>query len=76
MDNPDEVSDYDPEVWANCGTALAAAAATNYQQRQGFALPKPQPLKVTEHRAQSCCWAQCGTQTQAVFPDEVTAAVQ
>ena len=76
VDNPDEGIDHYPEVCAQCGTALGAAAATNYQKRQVFDLPKPQPMKVSEHRAHSCGWAQGGTQTQAVFPDEVTAAVQ
>ena len=76
VDNPDEVIDYYPEVCANCGTALDAAAATDYQKRQVFDLPKPQPIKVTEHRAHSCRCAQCGTQTKALFPDEVTATVQ
>src|SRR5713226_6505721 len=71
VDNPDEVIDYYPEVCANCGTALDAAAATDYQKRQVFDLPKPQPIKVTEHRAHSCRCAQCGTQPKALFPDEV-----
>ncbi|MBI3796400.1 MAG: IS66 family transposase, partial [Deltaproteobacteria bacterium] len=75
VDNPDEVIDYYPEVCANCGTALDAEAATEYQKRQVFDLPKPQPIKVTEHRAHSCRCAQCGTQTKALFPDEVTATV-
>ena len=54
VDNPDEVIDYYPEVCVNCGTALDAEVATEYQQRQVFDLPKPQPIKVTEHRAHSC----------------------
>ncbi|MGH8323223.1 MAG: IS66 family transposase [Steroidobacteraceae bacterium] len=41
-----------------------------------FDLPEPRPLVVTEHRAHSCCCAACGTQTQAAFPDWVSAPVQ
>src|SRR5713226_9888075 len=67
VETPDEVIDYYPEVCANCGTALDAAAATGYQKRQVFDLPKPQPIKVTEHRAHSCRCAQCGTQPKALF---------
>jgi transposase len=73
---PDEVIDHYPPTCTNCGEALGSGAATAYQKRQVFALPEPQPLHVTEHRAHRGWCPQCGTETQAAFPHEVTAAVQ
>jgi transposase len=76
VDNPAEGIDYYAEVWAKCGTALDAAAATDSQKRQGVDLPQPQPSKVTAPRAPSGRCAQGGTPTQALLPDEGTARVQ
>ena len=39
-------------------------------------MPEPQPLQVTEHRAHSCRCADCGAETEAAFPEDVTAPVQ
>ena len=65
-----------PPTCTNCGAAWGREAATEYQKRQVFDLPEPPPLSVTEHRAHRRGCPQCGTATQAVFPPEVTAAVQ
>jgi transposase len=73
---PDEGIDHYPPTCTNCGEALGSAAATAYQKRQVVDLPEPQPLHVTEHRAHRSWCPRCGTATQAVFPPEVTAAVQ
>lgn len=72
----DEEIDYYPSTCTNCGEALGRKTPTEYQKRQVFDLPEPQPLYVTEHRAHRSWCPQCGTATQAVFPPEVTAAVQ
>jgi transposase len=50
--------------------------ASGHAARQVFDLPAPQPLRVTEHRAHTCCCATCGTETRAAFPEGVTAPVQ
>jgi transposase len=76
VDNPDAVIDYYPQRCTGCGEALGAEAATDYQRRQVFDLPPPQPLHVTEHRAHRGCCPQCGTETPGAFPPEVTAATQ
>ena len=39
---------------------LGCEAATEYQKRQVFDLPEPQPLHVTEHRAHKSWCPQCG----------------
>ncbi|HXR38585.1 MAG TPA: transposase, partial [Terracidiphilus sp.] len=41
-----------------------------------FDLPAPQPLIVTEHRAHACLCGNCGAETRADFPEDVTAPVQ
>lgn len=72
----DEVIEHYPPTCTNCGEALGGEAAREYQKRQVFDLPEPQPLHVTEHRAHQSWGAQCGSTTLAAFPPEVTAAVQ
>jgi transposase len=72
---PDKVLDHCPPVCTGCGGALGVAQATGHRKRQVFELPKP-VVQVTEHRAHSCRCPECGTETQAAFPDEVTAAAQ
>ena len=73
--HPDKVIDHCPPVCAGCGGALGVEQATGHQKRQVFDIPKP-VVRVTEHRAHSCRCPECGTETQGVFPDEVTAAAQ
>ncbi len=72
---PDKVIDHCPSVCAGCGGVLGVEQATGHQKRQVFDIPKP-VVEVTEHRAHSCRCLECGTETQGVFPDEVTAAAQ
>jgi len=73
--NPDKVIDHCPPVCTGCGGALGIERATGHRKRQVFDLPKP-AVQVTEHRAHLCWCPECGTETQAAFPDEVTAAAQ
>jgi transposase len=73
---PDAVVDHYPKACAGCGAALTAAMATSHAARQVFDLPAPAPMLVTEHRAHVCSCAQCGTPTQAAFPEGVGAPVQ
>lgn len=75
VDNPNKVINHYPEQCRRCSAALCEDMATEYQKRQVFDLPEPQPLQVTEHRAHVCCCS-CGTKTAGLFPDDVTAAAQ
>src|SRR3954465_3495190 len=75
-ETPDTTIDHYPQACARCGTALAAAMATDHVARQVFDLPEPRPLIVTEHRAHACRCAACGRQTRAAFPAGVAAPVQ
>jgi transposase len=54
VETPDEGIDHYPPVCAGWGRALGAEVSTDYQKRQVFELPEPQPLQVTEHRAHRC----------------------
>jgi transposase len=76
VDKPDDVVDHIPAHCDGCGAALAATPGTDYEARQVFDLPEPQPLVVTEHRAHRCRCAGCGAQTKAAFPEAVRAPVQ
>lgn len=76
VETPDEVINHYPPVCAGCGGTLGAEASTAYQRRQVFDLPEPQPIQVTEHRAHRGCCPHCGEETQAAFPEDVTAAAQ
>jgi transposase len=67
---------YFPEICRGCGGALSGTTTTGFTARQVFDLPEPRPLVVTEHRAHCCLCASCGEQTQAAFPEDVTAPVQ
>lgn len=75
VEDPDNVIDHYPERCRHCSSVLSEDMATEYQKRQVFDLPDPQPLQVTEHRAHVCCCS-CGTKTIGSFPDDVTAAAQ
>jgi transposase len=72
---PDKVVDHCPAVCTGCGGALSVEQTTRHQKRQVFDIAKP-VVQVTEHRAHSCECPACGTETQAAFPAEVTAATQ
>src|SRR5208282_6487088 len=71
---PDLVIDHYPSGCGQCGGAAGGSLA--HQKRQEVDLPETQGLVVTEHRAHACGCACCGAQTQAGFPDSVTAPVQ
>ncbi len=75
-ESPDATIDHFPESCSGCGGALTGATATGHTARQVFDLPEPQPLIVTEHRAHACLCGNCGTETRAAFPEDVTAPVQ
>jgi transposase len=75
-ETPDATIDHFPETCIGCGEALNEATATGHTARQVFDLPEPQPLIVTEHRAHACLCGNCGAETRAAFPEEVTAPVQ
>src|SRR5471032_485197 len=76
VETPDDITDHFPETCSGCGGALTGATATGHTARQVFDLPEPQPLFVTEHRAHACVCGNCGAETRAAFPEDVTAPVQ
>jgi len=73
---PDATIDHFPDTCSGCAGALTGAMATGHTARQVFDLPEPQPLIVTEHRAHACLRGNCGAETRAAFPEDVTAPVQ
>ena len=75
-EEPDATVDHFPRTCRGCGGTLDHTKAAGFNARQVFDLPEPQPIVVTEHRAHSCVCARCGEQTQAAFPEDVTAPVQ
>ena len=75
-EEPDATVDHFPEICRGCGGALDQTEVAGFNARQVFDLPEPQPIVVTEHRAFHCVCARCGEQTQAAFPDAITAPVQ
>jgi transposase len=76
VETPDDITDHFPETCSGCGGALTGAIATGHTTRQVFDLPEPRPLLVTEHRAHACLCGNCGAETRAAFPEDVTAPVQ
>ena len=76
VETPDATIDHFPATCSGCGDALTGAMATGHTARQVFDLPDPQPLTVTEHRAHACLCGNCGAETRAAFPEDVTAPVQ
>jgi transposase len=76
VDNPDHIVDHIPARCDGCGAALAATPGADYDARQVFDLPQPQPLVVTEHRAHRCRCTNCGARTKGAFPEAVSAPVQ
>ena len=75
-ETPDAIVDHFPVTCSGCGGALNGTTATGHTARQVFDLPEPQPLIVTEHRAFTCRCGNCGGETRAAFPEDVTAPVQ
>jgi transposase len=76
VETPDATIDHFPATCSGCGGTLTWAMATGHTARQVFDLPDPQPLTVTEHRAHACLCGNCGAETRAAFPEDVTAPVQ
>jgi transposase len=76
VEKPDATINHVPETCSGCGGNLTGAAVTGHAARQVFDLPEPQPLFVTEHRAHACVCRNCGTETRAAFPEDVTAPAQ
>jgi len=73
---PDHIVAHYPANCGQCAAPLTVETATEYSTRQVFDLPEPPPLVVTEHRAYTCQCPECGGQTRAAFPEEVSAPVQ
>ncbi len=73
---PDHTVDHLPAHCANCPEPLAQAPGSDYDARQMFDLPQPQPLVVTEHRAHRCRCTACGWVSKGAFPKAVSAPVQ
>jgi len=76
VETPEKVIDHCPPACVGCGAALGIEQATGHRKRQVFDLPEPQPLQVTEHRAHCCVCPYCGKETEASFPEDVTAQTQ
>jgi len=76
VETPDTTIEYYPQACATCGEPLTAAMATEHVARQGFDLPEPRPLIVTERRAHGWRCPACGTQRRAACPEDVGAPVQ
>jgi transposase len=74
VDDPDETILHLPDCCAGCGAGLAGRPVSRVVRRQVRDLPAPAPLRVVEHRllAKRCG---CGTETVAVAPAGVEAAV-
>ena len=70
---PDKVMNHFPPQCQECEAILSPGDSMKSSNRQVFDLPPPPPLVVTEHRAHTCQCHHCGTQTRAVFPENVTA---
>ena len=75
-DNPDHTVDHLPAHCAYCAEPLPQTPGSDYDSRQVFDLPQPQPLVVTEHRAHRCRCPACGSVTKGAFPEAVSAPVQ
>src|SRR5450432_3727518 len=75
-ETPNVTIDHIPETCSGCGGTLTGAIPTGHTARQVVDLPEPQPLIVTEHRAFACLCGNCGAETRADFPEDVTAPVQ
>jgi transposase len=76
VENPDHIQIHKVEVCPQChGRGLDREPVQDYESRQVFDLP-PQPLEVTEHRAEIKCCPHCAAQVRADFPADVSAPAQ
>jgi len=71
VENPDAVLTHTPPCCAGCGTTLAGVEGVDVARRQVLDLP-PLALLATEHRVQKKVCPQCGQETVATFPSEVS----
>ncbi|MCL5999399.1 MAG: IS66 family transposase [Chloroflexi bacterium] len=72
---PHHVVEHWPTRCAECGAGLGQTQASGHAKRQVHDLP-PLQVEVTEHRAMQVGCGQCGTLTQASFPDGVQPGAQ
>jgi transposase len=72
---PDTVDTKFASACSGCGHRLSEADVIDVESRQVFDLPEPR-LQVHEYRRGRSRCRQCGSQTQAPFPDHVRAPVQ
>lgn len=74
VDDPDETIVHLPDCCTGCGAGLADRPVTRVVRRQVRDLPRPQPLRVVEHRliGKRCG---CGTETVAPAPAGIDSPV-
>jgi hypothetical protein len=76
VEKPDHIQMHRLSVCPECGGGgLDREPVLDYESRQVFDLP-PQPLQVTEHRAEIKDCPHCGDTVRAEFPAGVKAPVQ
>ena len=76
VDKPDEVIVHQPTQCAHCDAELGAdAQVRESKKRQVVDLP-PLQFITTEHQAHTLACQQCGKETPASFPTEVTQPIQ
>ncbi len=76
-DKPNQVRIHVPPILEGCGSSLSAEDTVGKLiRRQVFDLPAPPPPELTEHQAQTCRCADCGSLTPAEFPEETDVPVQ
>jgi transposase len=74
-ETPDRVIWHRPTRCEACGASLEGAQAQGCEHRQVVDLP-PIQLEVVEHRAETIVCANCGAETTAAFPLDLTQPVQ
>ena len=74
--NPDHTVELPRPVLCKCGYNLSRVVPSRFVDRQVHDLPEDINIEVTEYRAPVCECPDCGNNTTAEFPEEVTAPVQ
>ena len=75
VEKPNHIKVHRVKQCQHCGQSLKRRKALGHEKRQVFDVPKVR-IQVTEHRAQIKDCPNCGKETRAVFPSEVSQAVQ